>query len=76
MADTEPVTITSYIDGNWVKPNPQPWNIPVVCPANEQTVGTLIEADDDEVDRAVQSARRAFDSGVWANTSVDQRKQV
>ena len=76
MASTDPATITSCIDGQWVEPNPAAESIPIICPADSRQIGTLIEADADEVDRAVQSARRTFDSGVWANTSVDERKQV
>lgn len=76
MANIEPDRITSYIDGQWIQPNPAAERIPVICPADLRQVGTLIEADADEVDRAVRSARNSFESGVWTDASSDERKQV
>jgi acyl-CoA reductase-like NAD-dependent aldehyde dehydrogenase len=39
--------------------------IPVVYPATGARISTLIEDDAASVDRAVQAARRAFDTGPW-----------
>jgi 5-carboxymethyl-2-hydroxymuconic-semialdehyde dehydrogenase/aminomuconate-semialdehyde/2-hydroxymuconate-6-semialdehyde dehydrogenase len=77
MADTRiPDQVTSFIDGAWLQPGDRVTGIPIVCPADEHTVGTLYEADADEVDRAVTAARKAFGAGDWSQAPVDERKRV
>jgi aldehyde dehydrogenase (NAD+) len=45
-----------------------------VNPATEEVIGTAPDATAEDVDRAVQAARRAFDEGRWA-TDVDFRRE-
>jgi len=44
-----------------------------VSPAHDKTVGTYSEGAVEDVDLAIQSARRAFDSGAWPKLSGAQR---
>ncbi|MFE9327627.1 aldehyde dehydrogenase [Nocardia sp. NPDC052278] len=48
----------------------------VVNPATEQVVGRIREASGEDVDRAVEAARTAFDTGPWADWSAEQRATV
>ena len=47
--------------------------ITIVNPATEEVVGAVPSAVGVDVDRAVRSARRAFDDGHWAACSPDER---
>ena len=71
-----PETITSFIAGDWVAGRAGADEIPVINPADESRVATLLEADAAEVDRAVQAAREAFCHSGWAQAPVEDRKQV
>ena len=51
-------------------------DIAVVNPTTEEVISQLREADADEVDAAVRSARRAFDSGPWPRMDINDRKDV
>ncbi|MCU0758363.1 MAG: aldehyde dehydrogenase [Steroidobacteraceae bacterium] len=68
--------VTSLIDGEAVKPKAGGEDLPVVNPTNEQPISRLREADADEVDAAVRSARRAFDSGPWPRMDINERKDI
>ena len=50
-----------------------PDTITIVNPATEEVVGAVPAGDGGDVDRAVRSARRAFDDGTWATRSPSQR---
>lgn len=51
-------------------------DLPIVNPTTEETLGVLREADASEVDAAVASARRAFDSGPWPHMDINARKDI
>ncbi len=59
-----------YIDGAWVAPLVAN-DHEVINPATEAAVGRISLGNTDDVDRAVQAARKAFDS--FRHTSVDER---
>lgn len=59
-----------YLDGGWVRPV-SGRRIGVINPFTEQVIGHVPDADNDDVDAAVRSARRAFPS--WSATSIDVR---
>ncbi|HEX6194985.1 MAG TPA: aldehyde dehydrogenase family protein [Jiangellaceae bacterium] len=59
-----------YIDGKWV-PATTDQTIEVENPATEQSIGTVPAGGRDDIDQAVQAARRAFPR--WAATSRDER---
>lgn len=48
----------------------------VVSPINGRTLCTLAAAGAGDVDRAVRSARAAFERGVWSRLAPAERKQV
>ena len=54
--------VTSFIEGRPVDARASGFDIDVINPTNERLISRLREADADEVDAAVRSARRAFDS--------------
>jgi betaine-aldehyde dehydrogenase len=66
---------TLYIDGGWVEPASTN-TIGVVSPLTEEVIATVPEASDDDVDRAVAAARRAFDAGPWPRMSPEERADV
>ena len=65
---------TAIIDSEAVTGAGRP--IPVVDPANEEVIAEINEAEDELVDRAVLSARAAFERGDWRCMSVEDRQKV
>jgi aldehyde dehydrogenase (NAD+) len=59
-----------YIDGAWV-PSTGEGTIPVINSTTEETMGTIPEGTEADVDRAVGAAREAFPG--WAATSAEER---
>jgi len=56
-----------YIDGEWVSPGSDREVIDVENPATETSVGRVLQASHEDVDRAVAAARRAFeDYSQWS----------
>jgi acyl-CoA reductase-like NAD-dependent aldehyde dehydrogenase len=47
-----------------------------VSPITGKVIASVAEADKEDVDIAVKSARKAFDSGVWRNMAPARRKAV
>ncbi|MCB1624743.1 MAG: aldehyde dehydrogenase [Pseudomonadales bacterium] len=68
--------VTSLIDGEGVALRAKGADIPVINPTTEETISQLREADAVEVDLAVRSARRAFDSGPWPQMDINDRKDI
>jgi aldehyde dehydrogenase (NAD+) len=63
------------IGGRWT-PSHSAETLEVFSPATGQRVGSTPLADATDVDNAVKAARAAFDSGVWRNTSPEDRAAV
>lgn len=61
-----------YIDGEWVAPV-KGGAIEIVSPNSEEVVARVAEASNEDMDRAVAAARRAFDSGIWTEKSPAER---
>src|SRR3954447_8820029 len=61
-----------YIGGRWAAPASDR-RISVVSPHSEQPVGSTPEATEQDVDRAVEAARRAFDDGPWSRAEPAER---
>lgn len=70
-----PALVTSFIDGEFL-PAADGHRIPVFYPGSGAVVSELREADAVEVDRAVRSARRAFDHGEWRGMAIEQRQAI
>ena len=61
---------TFYIDGAWVAPVSTE-TMPILSPATNRRVGTVALGNAADVDRAVQAAKRAFET--FSMTSKDER---
>jgi acyl-CoA reductase-like NAD-dependent aldehyde dehydrogenase len=59
-----------YIDGAWV-PSTGSGTIDVVNATTEEVMGRVPEGTPEDIDRAVQAARRAFET--WSATPVEER---
>ena len=57
-----------YVGGDWVRPL-EGGAIEIVSPATEVLIGSVAEASEADVDRAVALARHAFDHGPWPRMS-------
>jgi 4-(gamma-glutamylamino)butanal dehydrogenase len=64
-----------YLDGGFA-PAKSGATFASVNPATEELIAEVADADADDVDRAVASARRSFDSGVWSRIAPGERKTV
>jgi aldehyde dehydrogenase (NAD+) len=62
-----------YIGGRWVRPSTEDV-IEVVNPATEEVMGRVPCGSPDDIDRAVDAARAAFDG--WAAVSVEDRAKL
>jgi aldehyde dehydrogenase (NAD+) len=63
-----------FIGGEWVDPVCTT-SFTVLNSATEEQFETVAEADERDIDRAVMSAREAFDRGPWARMSHAERAQ-
>ncbi len=61
-----------YIGGEWTAPATD-HRIEVISPHTEDVIARVAEAATDDVDRAVASARQAFDTGEWPRLPVAER---
>jgi betaine-aldehyde dehydrogenase len=64
-----------YIGGEWVDPAGSA-RFDVVNPATLDTIGSVPEGTEADVDRAVAAARAALESGPWANSTKAERLEV
>lgn len=63
------------IDGQWAAAASDQ-TLPVVSPIDGQQLCTIAAAGQADVDRAVQAARRSFESGVWSRMAPAERKKI
>ncbi|WP_282138533.1 aldehyde dehydrogenase family protein [Rossellomorea aquimaris] len=64
-----------YINGEW-KQAKSGETFEVVNPATGEVAAKVAKAGKEDVEEAVSSARRAFDSGVWSKKSPQERADV
>lgn len=64
-----------FIDGEYVKSDSGK-TFDVVNPATEEVIATLSEAQEEDVDRAVEAARKAFDEGPWTQMEAAERERM
>jgi aldehyde dehydrogenase (NAD+) len=73
------MTVRSYdrlfIGGEWVSPSGS-GTIEVVSPSTEEVIATVPDPTQADVDRAVASARSAFDHGDWPRMSPVERAEI
>lgn len=73
MTATEPAGF--FIDGRWTTPS-SPQRITVIEASTGQSVTTVPEAAEADVDAAVSAARRAFDAAEWSTWSPQARAKA
>src|SRR5699024_9829344 len=61
-----------FIDGAWV-PASNAATRTIYCPGDGSVVGVVSEATTEDTERAIAAARRAFESGVWADRPAAER---
>lgn len=64
-----------FIDGKFVDAASGE-TMDIINPADGATIGALSKASAEDVDRAVQSAHNAFESGAWRDMPFQQRARV
>jgi betaine-aldehyde dehydrogenase len=64
-----------HIHGEPVESRRGAW-FPVYDPATEEIIAEAPDADEQDVDRAVEAARAAFDSGPWPQTTAQERGRI
>ena len=71
----EPVRTLAYLDGAFV-PAASGATFESLDPATGRKLADIAACDAADVDRAVASARAAFDSGVWSRKHPSERREV
>lgn len=64
----------AFIDGRFVESSGD--TFPAWNPATGEILAHVSACSEQDIDRAVQAARRAFESGVWSRQSPQARKAV
>lgn len=64
-----------YIGGEWVAPASSR-RFDLINASTEEVMGSVPEAVEADVDRAVAAARKAFETGPWANATPSERADV
>ena len=62
-----------YIDGDWV-PASDGATLKVISPSTGEVISNISEATEEDVDKAVELAQKAFES--WKNTSLIERQNI
>ena len=68
-------TYQNYVNGQWVSATGGA-TFPVYDPSTEEVIAQVAEATAADVDKAVKSARAAFDSGPWPATTAQDRGRI
>lgn len=64
-----------YVDGQWTEANAGGWR-EIIDPATEAIIAQVPEGDETDADRAIEMARRSFESGEWRRTPGRERSQA
>ncbi|HEY1330089.1 MAG TPA: aldehyde dehydrogenase family protein [Actinomycetota bacterium] len=65
----------NYVDGTWIDAAGE-GRFDVVDPATGETFATAPDSQPQDVERAIDAARRTFDDGAWPRTSERERGRV
>ncbi|HXM94542.1 MAG TPA: aldehyde dehydrogenase family protein [Candidatus Dormibacteraeota bacterium] len=68
-------THQNYVNGQWVSSSTGE-TFAVYDPSTEEVIANVASANAADVERAVQAARTAFDSGPWPQTSAAERGRL
>jgi acyl-CoA reductase-like NAD-dependent aldehyde dehydrogenase len=66
---------TFFIDGGWVKAASSR-KIEIINASTEETIGTVPEGSETDIDRAGAAARRAFKESGWATCPPAERGEA
>jgi aldehyde dehydrogenase (NAD+) len=69
------LTYRLFIDGAWTESEGGD-SVPVINPATEDVIGTVPQATQGDVVRAIRAARSAFDSGPWPLMAPRERSAI
>ena len=75
IADNIKFENKSFINGNFVNSKSNNF-FEAINPATREILTEVVECNDQDVDYAVQCARKAFESGVWSKASPEYRKDI
>src|ERR1700750_2540156 len=64
-----------YIDGDWREPDSKE-RFDVISPATGEKIGSVPAANDADIDRAVEAARKAFYETDWPTRPVGERADM
>jgi len=64
-----------WIDGNWVGAE-SGRTFKTINPATEEVISEVAEAGERDIDRAVQAACKAFESGPWPKMKASEREKI
>jgi acyl-CoA reductase-like NAD-dependent aldehyde dehydrogenase len=64
-----------FLDGQWADPQSGRF-FKTINPATEEAITEVAEAGPQDVDRAVEAARRAFESGPWSKMAAADRGRI
>jgi aldehyde dehydrogenase (NAD+) len=64
-----------FIDGTWT-PGESGEMMDVINPSNREVVARVPRGTKADVDKALESARRTFESGVWSGKTIEERSAV
>jgi betaine-aldehyde dehydrogenase len=65
----------NYVNGQWVS-STSGETFPVYDPSSEEVIAQVASSGAADVDKAVQAARAAFDSGPWTTTTAQDRGRI
>src|SRR5215470_5866460 len=68
-------TYQNFINGKW-EPAASGKTFPVYDPSSEEVIAHVAAAEAADIDLAVRTARAAFDSGPWAQTTAQDRGRI
>lgn len=68
-------TVGLYINGSYV-PSESGKTFETLNPATEEVLATVSEAQEEDIELAVEAARKAFDEGPWSNLSTAERSHL
>jgi betaine-aldehyde dehydrogenase len=68
-------TYSLYVDGAFVDPASAA-TIDVIDPSTSEVIARTPAANQEDVDRAVRAARKAFDEGPWKDSTAQERGRV
>src|SRR6185503_14880349 len=64
-----------FVDGGWAAPRGK-GKLSVISPVTEEEIMTFPDGTPEDMDRAVASARAAFDTGPWPRMSPQERGEA